>query len=92
MGKAKELCDCAKNGIEAIKLIVEDSRRFHCELGSSYKLILMDGNMPRMNGYEASDHIRKFFFDNGSECPPIIGVTGDVDEEHVKHAYTCGFN
>lgn len=92
MGKAKNLCDCAKNGIEAIQLIVEDCRRVHCELGCSYSLIFMDGNMPRMNGYEATDHIRKYFHDIGSPCPPIVGVTGDVDEEYIKRAYKCGFS
>ena len=45
-----------------------------------------------MNGYEATDRIREYFYSINSECPPIVGVTGDVDEEYIRRAYRCGFN
>jgi len=59
LGKANEICDTAKNGLEAVQMVLNDcNQRNH----SSYKIIFMDGNMPRMDGYEAAERIRHYFF------------------------------
>ena len=55
-----EICDVAFNGFEAIKKVIEDAdleKKY-----SSYSLILMDCNMPHLDGYEASERIRQFLF------------------------------
>ena len=49
----KEKVDLASNGMEAIQNVKEAYER-----GESYKLILMDCNMPKIDGYEATQQIR----------------------------------
>ncbi|MDP0491327.1 MAG: histidine kinase dimerization/phospho-acceptor domain-containing protein [Verrucomicrobiota bacterium JB023] len=44
-------------------------------LARSPDLILMDVRMPRLNGDEASKILRNQL---GNDCPPIIGLTGDI--------------
>jgi signal transduction histidine kinase/CheY-like chemotaxis protein len=62
--------DVAKNGIEAV----------HAARQTLYNLILMDGQMPEMDGVEAAKAIRKHYQDLPKPCPPppIIAVTADA--------------
>ena len=62
----KKLCDYAYNGKQAIEAVVnnvEANEGRHC----SYNLILIDCNMPFMDGYEATKCIREYLFDKGIE-------------------------
>ena len=54
----------AKSGTQAIKLLSRNP---------SYDLILLDVDMPEMDGYETFEEIRKI---NGCEDTPIIFLTG----------------
>ncbi|WP_052741727.1 ATP-binding protein [Kiloniella litopenaei] len=53
-------------------------------------LILMDIRMPEMSGPEATEIIRGF--DNNIANVPIIALTADVVEEHVKEFMDAGMN
>jgi CheY-like chemotaxis protein len=72
--------DVAENGAIA----VEKMR------SSSYDIILMDVQMPKMNGYEASNAIRAF--DNEKASTPIIAMTANVLKEEVDLCYQAGMN
>ena len=51
-----------------------------------YDLILMDCNMPFLDGYEASKQIRKIFQSHEipkSNQPRIVALTGHVENEYV---------
>ena len=57
--------DVARSGIEA----VEKAR------SNNYAVIIMDVQMPGMNGFEATQMIREFEAQRGSSKTPIIGMT-----------------
>lgn len=56
-----------------------------------YDLILMDIQMPGMNGYDAAVFIRKLS-DPGKANIPIVAMTANAFEEDKKEAIRCGMN
>lgn len=59
--------------------------------GGYYDLILMDIQMPNMNGYQAAAAIRKM--DEPSKAGiPIVAMTANAFEEDKKNAYAAGMN
>lgn len=56
-----------------------------------YKLILMDVQMPHMNGYDATREIRKLDDPQKSKIP-IIAMTANAFEEDKKNAIEAGMN
>lgn len=69
--------DIANNGLEAIDM---------CR-SNSYDLILTDISMPQMNGFEATEIIRKF-----NPEIPIICLSANVFEGDQKKALQVGMN
>lgn len=56
-----------------------------------YKVVLTDGFMPGMTGWEATAAIRQREKDEGVEVPlPIIGVTGATSKEEVEKSVQSG--
>ena len=56
-----------------------------------YDLILMDIQMPRMNGYDATKAIRKLPDSYASQIP-IIAMTANAFDEDKKNAVAAGMN
>jgi CheY-like chemotaxis protein len=56
-----------------------------------YDVILMDIQMPHMNGYEATKLIRTTL-EPGKKDIPIIAMTANAFEEDKKEAIRCGMN
>ena len=75
--------DCAENGREAVEKIA-----FSPE--GRYDLVLMDIQMPVMNGYEATAAIRSL--PNNRSSIPIIAVTANAFAEDVQLAKNTGMN
>lgn len=71
------LVDVANNGQEAVD----------CCIAKTYDLVLMDCQMPVMNGFEASRAIRKI-----AGNVPIIALTGDVMAEDTARCLAAGMN
>ncbi|WP_372767615.1 PAS domain S-box protein [Lutibacter sp.] len=71
-------CDIASNG----KIAIEKMQT------NSYDLILMDLQMPEMNGFEATDHIRNMMNSN----IPIIALTADVTTVDLDKCKSVGMN
>lgn len=62
--------DTASNGEEAVNIVQHNHK--------GYDLILMDCQMPVMDGYEATRRIREWERSNGQQGIPIIALTADV--------------
>ena len=57
----------------------------------TYDLILMDVQMPKMNGYEATRAIRALP-DPGCSSIPIVAMTANAFEEDRRNAFEAGMN
>ena len=57
----------------------------------SYDLILIDVQMPHMDGYKATKTIRELS-DEGKAHIPIVALTANAFEEDRKHALQLGMN
>ena len=78
------LIDVAENGAEAVEKIASSSP-------GDYDLVLMDIQMPVMDGHEATKHIREL--DNPElAAVPIIAMTANAFNEDRKVAEECGMN
>ena len=57
----------------------------------TYDMILMDIQMPKMDGYQATQEIRHLP-DQDKACIPIVAMTANVFEEDKREAATAGMN
>jgi CheY-like chemotaxis protein len=75
--------DCAENGLQAFKMF-EDSQ-------DKYGMILMDIQMPEMDGYEATRQIRALGT-RQAKTVPIIAMTANVFREDIDKSLEVGMN
>ncbi|MCD7991907.1 MAG: response regulator [Clostridia bacterium] len=76
--------EAAVNGEEAVRL-------FQASIPGYYSLILMDIQMPVMNGYEAARAIRALKRPDAATVP-IIAMTADAFAEDIRNAEAAGMN
>lgn len=84
ISERKITCDRTENGRECIELLKKMP-------AGTYDAILMDIQMPVMNGYEATKAIRRLT-DNRLNSIPIIAMTADAFAEDVQACMECGMN
>lgn len=75
-------CTIAKNGIEAVEL----------NKTGNYDLILMDINMPDMDGFNASKAIRKFETLNKRQRTYIVATTANAYSNEQKKCMEAGMD
>jgi len=76
--------ELAEDGVECINMLSEKEPGY-------YDLILMDIQMPNLNGYQATEKIRKFD-DTVKANIPILAMTANAFEEDKKKALEAGMN
>jgi len=89
--------DCAENGAEAVRMFTEAPVK--------YDMIFMDIQMPEMDGYEATRHIRaveaklnmntsgeRSYHRNYRRQIPIIAMTANVFREDIDRCLKTGMN
>jgi len=82
--------DCAENGRVAAKM--------YCDEPAKYDMIFMDVQMPEMDGYEATEQIRKFENENMESFQgkvkrvPIIAMTANVFREDIEKCLAAGMD
>ncbi len=91
-------CEIAKELLEMRKLTVdvaENGRiaveRFENSENGYYDMVLMDVQMPEMNGYEATREIRRLDRSDAASVP-IIAVTANAFVEDIKASMAAGMN
>lgn len=77
LSKAGHEVDLAENGLEALEALKN----------KEYDLILMDMQMPMMDGITATKEIKKEF---GSDHPPIVALTANVFPEDRQSCFDAG--
>ena len=75
--------DIAENGRIAVEKFKSDPDR--------YDMIIMDVQMPEMDGYEATKAIRALGVRNADSIP-IIAMTANVFSEDIKRCLDCGMS
>ena len=77
-------CTICENG----KRILE---AFEQSVPGEYDMILMDVQMPVMNGYEATEAIRRSSHEQAKTIP-IIAMTANAFSEDIQHSLAAGMN
>ena len=97
--KEMHLIDVCYNGEESVKLMERAIQEGDI---NRYSLILTDMSMPFMDGYKATQRMRRIrqlarrdmHEEDGNLDPEltIIAITGHVEPEYIKKAKDCGVN
>ena len=77
-------CTICENGEEILKA-------FEKSAPGDYDMILMDVQMPVMNGYEAAKAIRRSSHELAKKIP-IIAMTANAFSEDIQHSLAAGMN
>jgi len=81
LDKADIKITIANNGLEALNIVTAQEQYFD--------LVLMDINMPVMDGYTATEKIRK---SGKFDDLPIVAFTALVLDSEIQKMYNCGMN
>ncbi|MBS0299382.1 MAG: CHASE domain-containing protein [Proteobacteria bacterium] len=76
-------CKVVANGQEAVHAVMQ---------GIQPALVLMDCEMPVMNGYQATEKIRQWERENGKTHLPILALTANAFEDNRQRCLAAGMD
>ena len=84
LGKMNIEPTSVENGVEVLAAVVQNP--------TAYDVILMDCEMPEMDGFEATRRIRQFEREHNLDATPIVALTAHVLPEHREAVFTSGMD
>jgi CheY-like chemotaxis protein len=84
LGKLHIEPELVDNGLAAFNAVRQTN--------APYDLILMDCEMPEMDGFEATRSIREFERSHNQAPTPIVALTAHALQEHRDAVFACGMN
>jgi CheY-like chemotaxis protein len=85
LSETKMQIDLAVNGLEAVE-------KFKAFKPGYFDVILMDIQMPEMDGYTATREIRQIEKETGARQIPIIAITANVLPADIQRAFESGMS
>jgi CheY-like chemotaxis protein len=82
LAPGRHMIDIAANGADALAALEQ----------KAYDLVLMDVQMPVMDGYEATTRIRQREAETGAPRVPIVALTANAFGEDAAHARELGMD
>lgn len=82
--KLQQKVDVVENGLLAVAKVTENHAAYDC--------ILMDCEMPELDGYEATRQIREWEARHAIKRLPIIAASAHIMEEHVQKTREVGMD
>jgi len=84
LGKFDITPHMAENGLEALNMVKSAHKPFD--------MILMDCEMPEMDGFDATRNIRLYEKESGMPATAIVALTAHAMQEHREAVYAVGMN
>ncbi|MBV9395221.1 MAG: response regulator [Methylobacteriaceae bacterium] len=79
-------------GVRRIKAVGDGLAAFNAVVESKFDIILMDGSMPELDGFEAARRIRAYELESKAEATPIIALTAHVAGAAAEAWRDAGMN
>ena len=74
-------------------VLVEDGEQaLEAVISKQFDIVMMDCEMPVLDGFQATTQIRHYEADQGRKPVPIIALTAHVMREHREKCLACGMN
>jgi two-component system sensor histidine kinase BarA len=72
-------CEALKRlGIHRVTVVGDGLAAFNAAIGTKFDIVLMDGSMPELDGFESARRIRTHELENHAKPTPIIALTAHV--------------
>lgn len=71
-----------EDGIQAVEAVK----------AGDYDLVLMDGHMPHLDGYDATKAIRQYERESNISATPVVALTASVMQQDRQRCYESGMN
>jgi CheY-like chemotaxis protein len=82
--------DVVHDGVEVIDYLFARGSYRSREADHRPRVILLDLKMPRMNGLQVLQVLRRVRLNDGQRMPPVVALTSSNEDQDVNDAYRWG--